>query len=141
MLPSGAARGRDLEYHPARQSDPEALTSRLELDGSELDLSLTRVGLTLDAERQKANVLVFHPGFATIPEQARGQATYLVLDWLLGEDGVERRLGAVEQSLSARPVRCRQKRSLNPRIPIPPPFSQTPHPCRQTGDSPASAAS
>lgn len=59
------------EYHPARQPDPEALRSRLDLGGSELDLSLTRVGLTLDAERQKADVSVFHPGFATIPEQAR----------------------------------------------------------------------
>lgn len=91
------------EYHPARQSDPEALTSRLELDGSELDLSLMRVGLTLDAERQKADVSVFHPGFATIPEQARGQATYLLLDWLLGEDGVERWLGAV-QAVTVCPV-------------------------------------
>lgn len=84
------------EYHPARQPDPEALRSRLDLGGSELDLSLTRVGLTLDAERQKADVSVFHPGFATIPEQARGQATFLLLDWLLGEDGVERWLGAIE---------------------------------------------
>jgi hypothetical protein len=55
-----------------------------------------RVGLTLDAERQKADVRVFHPGFATISEQTQGQATYLLLDWLLGEDGVERWLGAVE---------------------------------------------
>jgi hypothetical protein len=84
------------EYHPARQSDPKALTSRLELDGSELDLSLARVGLTLHAERQKADVSIFHPGFANIPEQTRGQATYLILDWLLGEDGVERWIGAVE---------------------------------------------
>ena len=84
------------EYHPARQPDPEALRSRLNLGGSELDLSLTRVGLTLDAERQKADVIVFHPGFATIPAQARGQASFLLLDWLLGEDGVERWLGAIE---------------------------------------------
>ena len=84
------------EYHPARQPDPDALRSRLDLGGSELDLSLTRVSLTLDAERQRADVSVFHPGFATMPEQARGQATFLLLDWLLGEDGVERWLGAIE---------------------------------------------
>lgn len=84
------------EYYPARQSDPQALLSRVDFGGSELDLSLSRVALTLDARRQKADVSVFHPGFATMPEQVRGQATFLLLDWLLGEDGVERWLGAVE---------------------------------------------
>jgi len=103
MLPSGAASGPDVGVSPGPEVRPGGLTSRLELDGSELDLSLMRVGLTLDAERQKADVSVFHPGFATIPEQARGQATYLLLDWLLGEDGVERWLGAV-QAVTVCPV-------------------------------------
>lgn len=46
--------------------------------------------------RLKVHVGVHHPRFATLPKQARGQVSFLVLDWLLGEDDVERWIGEVE---------------------------------------------
>lgn len=39
---------------------------------------------------------VHHPGFAALPEEGRAHVSYLLLDWLLGEDDVERWVGRVE---------------------------------------------
>jgi hypothetical protein len=54
----------------------------------------------VDAERLKADVRVFHPAFSTMPESGSMQVTFLLLDWLLGEDGVERWIGSVEALVS-----------------------------------------
>ena len=83
------------EYQCARAPDPSALTSTLEFGPHRVELRLARVGLEVDDERQLLNVRVYHPTFASMPEQARGQITFLLLDWLLGEDGVMRWLGSI----------------------------------------------
>jgi hypothetical protein len=50
----------------------------------------------VDDVRCRLDVQVFHPRFADIPEPAPAHLAFLVLDWALGEDDVERWLGAVE---------------------------------------------
>jgi hypothetical protein len=91
------------QYFPARQADQNGLRSKLEIAETDVDLSLARVAITLDAGRLKANVSVYHPDFGAMPEKSSRQVTFLLLDWLLGEDGVERWLGAVE-TVTARPA-------------------------------------
>jgi hypothetical protein len=83
------------EYQCARAADPAALDSKLEFGSHQVDLRQTRVGVEIDDERQLLDVRVYHPMFASMPEGARGQITFLLLDWLLGEDGVVRWLGGI----------------------------------------------
>ncbi len=47
------------------------------------------------------DIIVSHPGFAELTDDARAQITFLALDWLLGEDDVGEWLGRIEQA--ARP--------------------------------------
>jgi hypothetical protein len=61
----------------------------------QVELRQARVGVEIDDERQLLDVRVYHPMFASMPEGARGQITFLLLDWLLGEDGVVRWLGGI----------------------------------------------
>ena len=83
------------EYHRSRQADPVALTATLEIAGERLDLSELTFGFTVDTERRSIDVTACHPGFAKLPDGARGQVTFLALDWLLGENAVEIWIGAV----------------------------------------------
>jgi hypothetical protein len=89
------------EYHHSRQPDPAALTARMELGGYQIPLEETRFAFLLDADRCEVDVVCHHPVFAQAPEQVRHQVTFLVLDWLLGEEAVELWIGGV----AAEPVR------------------------------------
>ena len=84
------------EYHPARQADPSALRHRLNLGGADLVLDGIRIGLALDERRNRVDVGLFHPAFGGMSGSGPGQVTFLVLDWLLGEDDVERWVGGVQ---------------------------------------------
>jgi hypothetical protein len=86
------------EYHPARIPDPRVLGGEFELGfgPNTLDLSESRVSIVLDDERQVVDLEVYHPQFEEMDEDSRAQVTYLVLDWTLGEDGVERWVGRVD---------------------------------------------
>jgi hypothetical protein len=84
------------EYSPARRGSRKRLQQTLQLGPHAAELSLTRVRLELDDSRQLLRVGTFHPVFPAMTEQERGQFTFLVLDWALGEDEVERWLGTVE---------------------------------------------
>ncbi|SDJ46164.1 Family of unknown function [Frankineae bacterium MT45] len=83
------------EYHAARQADPSVLSSKLEWGEATLALADTRLQLTPKEKNWSIDVDVFHPLFPSIPAKSRQQITFLVLDWLLGEDDVERWLGTV----------------------------------------------
>jgi len=84
------------EFFAARPADPPALTNTLEFGSWTIALAQTRVGLVVDDTRLSVDVACFHPAFAIMPTDARDQVTYLILDWLLGEDDVERWVGHVE---------------------------------------------
>lgn len=84
------------EYRSAQQADPDALVNKLEIAGHQVDLSATSFDVDIDHDRQRVHVDVFHPAFAAMPAGASQQVTFLVLDWVLGEDHVERWVGAVD---------------------------------------------
>jgi hypothetical protein len=81
------------EYHPARQASPAALENVLTFGGQHLNLPDLEFDLHVNNDRDVVDTIVFHPAFATMPAEARGQVGFLVLDWALGEDGVSRWIG------------------------------------------------
>jgi hypothetical protein len=84
------------EFRSSQEADPNALGTVLEIAGSKLDLSKTEFRAEPVEQELRVHVGVHHPVFPDLPESARLQVTFLVLDWLLGEDNVERWLGQVE---------------------------------------------
>jgi hypothetical protein len=84
------------EFHPARPADPDALDATLEIAGRRLQPREARLLVTVDERRGLVDVGVFHPAFRKLPDEGRNMVTFLVLDWLLGEDGVERWVGQVD---------------------------------------------
>ncbi|HEV7183112.1 MAG: DUF695 domain-containing protein [Actinomycetales bacterium] len=91
------------EFRSSLEADPNALRQVLEIAGSKLDLSKTEFRVEPARQELRVHVGVHHPLFPGLPETARLQVTFLVLDWLLGEDDVGRWLGHVE-ALEAAPV-------------------------------------
>lgn len=83
------------EFAAARQPMPNALSHRFELGGREVDLARLVVAIAVDDDRQVVDVAVHHPDFAAMDDRAKGTVSFLALDWLLGEDGVERWVGVV----------------------------------------------
>lgn len=100
------------EYYGARQADDDVLESKIQIAGQQLDLSELRFGFTVDDDAHDVDVSVYHPGFATLPAEARGQLTFLALDWALGEEQVEIWIGAVETDLTPPPSGPRTGREL-----------------------------
>ncbi|PKQ25236.1 MAG: hypothetical protein CVT64_11070 [Actinobacteria bacterium HGW-Actinobacteria-4] len=84
------------EYRASQEADPDAMSRRLQIAGQELDLSLTTFRVEPVEEELRVHVGVYHPAFARLPQGVPVQITYLVLDWVLGEDDVERWLGHIE---------------------------------------------
>lgn len=84
------------EYICARRPDPEVADRSLTFAGTEVLLGDMRLHLAIDEERQLINVGCFHPRFPELPAGARSQLKFLVLDWTLGEDDVERWVGTVD---------------------------------------------
>jgi hypothetical protein len=60
------------------------------------DLAATRFHVEEVPDELRIHVGVFHPEFANAPDALRMQIAFLVLDWLVGEDDVERWIGHVE---------------------------------------------
>lgn len=84
------------EYAAARQPNESASSAVLDLTDAKIELRLARVVILMDEQRQVLDVAVFHPEFRKAGANASRQATFLLLDWLLGEDDVERWLGAID---------------------------------------------
>jgi len=84
------------EFVAARRRDAAVLKSTLDFSGVKLELAMARVGIFVDETRQSLDVKVFHPMFTEVGENASRQVTFLLLDWLVGEDDVERWLGEIQ---------------------------------------------
>jgi hypothetical protein len=87
------------EYHTTRQPSPGALASTVDFGGAALDLGLLVFAAAVDTDHREVDVVVHHPDFGGLPEQARHQVAFLALDWLLGEVAVEMWVGAVRTSV------------------------------------------
>ena len=84
------------EYISARRADPDVAEHSLTFAGTDVVVGEMRLRLDIDDDRQLINVGCFHPRFPELPDGARGQLKFLVLDWTLGEDEVERWVGTIE---------------------------------------------
>jgi hypothetical protein len=94
-LRAGPPPDADWEYYPARQPDPAVYGRSVQLSGRPFTPGSARFGIETDAERARVHVRVWHPDFEQLDDAVRLQASFLLLDWALGEDDVERWLGEV----------------------------------------------
>lgn len=91
----------DVEYAPSRRRDPRVLESTLVVDDFEVPLPELVAGTRLDQRRLRLDVTIHHPLFPLLQQEARLRVAFLALDAALGEDDVERWIGAVEVSADA----------------------------------------
>lgn len=91
------------EFRASQEAEPSALSNIVEIGKARVDLSKTLFSLQSDVNRMRVDVGVYHPQFGALQEEVRTQISFLVLDWLLGEDDVERWLGVIE-TLTALPT-------------------------------------
>ena len=93
-----AAPGADAtwEFRSSQEAEPEVLSNTLEIAGERLALAETSLRCEVAEDELRVHVGIHHPAFTRMPEQARLQVCFLLLDWLLGEDDVERWVGHVE---------------------------------------------
>ena len=87
------------EYADVRQPVREPAGVRIVFGGAEVDLA-SAVVLAEPSDPDspattRVDVSVWHPAFPDLPDDARGQITFLFLDALLGEEVVETAVGAV----------------------------------------------
>jgi hypothetical protein len=100
-LRSAPAPDETWEFRSSQEAEPDALSSVLSIAGREVDLSQTRFRVDPVEAELRVHVGVYHPAFEQMSHDLRAQVTYLVLDWVLGEDDVERWLGHIEPLVAA----------------------------------------
>lgn len=84
------------EFRSSQEADPRSLENILEIAGQRVELAQTVFRADSVEEELRVHVGVHHPAFPLLSEDLRSQIAFLVLDWLLGEDDVERWLGHIE---------------------------------------------
>ena len=92
------------QYEPARTRSADVVSDRLELGGHTVELGLTTVLARLDEDRLVYDVVVHHPELGSMEEGERARVAFLVLDWALGEDDVERWVGSVSTAVEPDPA-------------------------------------
>jgi hypothetical protein len=91
--PAGADADPVWDFTDARQPAADLAGMSLGIGGHTIDTDSVRVAARVRGA--EADVAVFHPVFADLPEQARAQVAFIVLDWALGEVAVETWVGQV----------------------------------------------
>jgi hypothetical protein len=86
------------EYHAARQPAPHL---DLLIDGLEFSPVDFSIAYQYDDIHERFQVALHHPRFDRIPDNVRRQVAFLTLDQFLGEDEVERWLGAIDVAATA----------------------------------------
>lgn len=105
----------DVEYHPVRRRDPAAVEGVLDVDDYELPLVEFVAGTRYDEQRGRFDLAVHHPLFPLLDKESRTRAAFLALGAALGEDDVERWVGAVDVTAD-RPVDAVPLASLAPLV-------------------------
>lgn len=89
------------EFYAARRANPHG-GLQLDIAGHAIALDEMQLALTLDAGRARVDLRVDHPVFAAIDdEDLRMRIAFIALDNTLGEDDVERWIGAIELGIPA----------------------------------------
>lgn len=76
-------------YRSLRTADLAAFEAMMQIGDEKLALADVRYGISVDQDSRQIDVTCYHPAFGSMPDNVRGQITFLTLDWALGEDGVE----------------------------------------------------
>jgi len=84
------------EYYPARQAQPSSANHVLTMGQYQIDIAEVRFEATANDNLERIDLQVWHPSFPNLDDATQRQLTYLLLDTVLGEDGVERWSGAVQ---------------------------------------------
>ena len=88
------------EFAAARQPQPDLPGVTLEGLAQPVDLALARIAVDWDDRRALTELTVFHPAFTRMGANDCRHAARLLVDWLLGEDDVQRWVGAINVSRS-----------------------------------------
>jgi hypothetical protein len=83
------------EYRPARVAKVNFGDASVVFGSDRLWFADARYRVTVDDRYQVIDVGVYHPSFADVSEDVQKSVPFLLLDWLLGEDSVERWVGEV----------------------------------------------
>jgi hypothetical protein len=87
------------EYQASRiAGNPDAT---LRMNDREFAFSDFRFGVSVDEPRRELDLDVQHPAFPELEENLRAQAGFIALDTILGEEEVERWIGALRWSAAA----------------------------------------
>jgi len=84
------------EFYPAKQAWGTRAIVYPDDPGVKIDREDTRVAAEQVDLRERIDVKLYHPAFAMLDRRLRLQSAFLLLDGVLGEDGVERWIGAIE---------------------------------------------
>jgi hypothetical protein len=90
------------EYATWRQPVPDA--EQLVVEYGEWPVALGEAAVVVVEGGGRAHVEVSHPRFVQMPDEDRGQLTFLFLDALLGERAVEELIGAVAWASTREPA-------------------------------------
>jgi hypothetical protein len=90
-LRAAPAHDETWDFTDARQPAADLAGSSLQIAGRPVDVDSVRV--TAHVRGSEADVTVFHPAFADLPEQPRAQVAFVLLDRALGEVAVETWIG------------------------------------------------
>jgi hypothetical protein len=85
-------------FYSARQPSDNLKSWRLEIGGDTFDPLEFWLSPTLDSDREKIDLTVWHPLFAKLPEGDRWTVLFLVLDEALGEFGTQSWIGEITMS-------------------------------------------
>ena len=95
VITEGPPRDAEWEYYPARQPKPD-LSFSIQVGANSVAASDARFHTDVDTSRERLDTTTWHPIFPTLPDQARKRIALLLLDSILGEDGVEKWLGGID---------------------------------------------
>jgi hypothetical protein len=92
---AAAPASKTWRFFPARPAgDWKSLV--FELGNHKIDFAGYTATFEIDTTRERADVVLFHPGAAKVSENVRGNAGLVLLDRAFGEDGVERWIGTID---------------------------------------------
>lgn len=92
----------DVDFFSTRRRTPAAFQSTmLKIDGYDFAMSELMAGVRVDSSSGKVDVVVHHPLFTLVDHDHRLRVTFLGLDAAIGEDSVQRWVGAIDVSVDA----------------------------------------
>jgi hypothetical protein len=83
------------EFHPSRQPHPNAMELKVQAAGREFAFDQIVLGMRIPPGKPRLDLVVYHPIYPDLDDEARTESALLALDWILGEDEVARWIGDI----------------------------------------------